>query len=518
MYRKMTFKTLSLILALLFSVSVFLAGCGGKTTEEKGSTAVTDTPQESSAVQSSAEQTEKEELQPVTLKWYYESSRPKDADEVFAKANEIIKQEINATVDFQPIDWGTFDQKIPLILASGEEFDILWSASWAAGSKYNSNAAKGAIIPLDGLIERYAPLTKSMIPQNIWDGCKIGGKIYGVPAYQIMATAGAVGINMSIADKYGFNPDSVKSMWELESLYEKIKKGDPSVACLAEVPMNSVWTADNFPDMPVREVPVLGVKNDLKVINLLTDDQPYIDYLKKARDWYLKGYLPKDVATAKDPTYQDGIKAGKVATVISGWKPGGEGDLKNTYGLDFYLIRTDAESMLSTSGITATMNCISKTSKYPERSMMFLEQISQNKELYNTLVFGLEDKHYKKISDSRIEVVKDPGYSAYSWMMGNQFLAYLVPGQADDVWQQTIDLNNSAKKTSTCGFTFDSEPVKTEIAQMNAITTEFRKLAAIGIMEPEKLIADYNEKYEKAGLQKVKDELQKQIDAWKATK
>ena len=75
------------------------------------------------------------------LTMYLIGDRPVDNDEVFAKINEKLKEEINATIDVKFMSWGEYEQKYPLIFASGEDWDIIYTADWCF---YNAQATKQA--------------------------------------------------------------------------------------------------------------------------------------------------------------------------------------------------------------------------------------------------------------------------------------------------------------------------------------------------------------------------------------
>ena len=66
------------------------------------------------------------------------------------------------------------------------------------------------------------------------------------------------------------------------------------------------------------------------------------------------------------------------------------------------------------------------TGSYPARAMMFLNLLHTDKYLINLLNWGIENKHYKKVSDNVIDYApgvdaKTTGYSMnQSWMFGNQ--------------------------------------------------------------------------------------------------
>jgi putative aldouronate transport system substrate-binding protein len=84
-----------------------------------------------------------------------------------------------------------------------------------------------------------------------------------------------------------------------------------------------------------------------------------------------------------------------------------------------------------------------------------------------------------------------------------------------DANKATRDFNNNATPSVALGFTFNSEPVKTQYAQLTALQKEYQQIFA-GLMDAGKL-EEYIRKQKNAGLQDVIDECQKQLDAWVAS-
>ena len=87
-----------------------------------------------SAPASGAQAGEPDTSEAVTLTMYLIGDRPVDNDEVFAKINEKLKEEINATIDVKFMSWGEYEQKYPLIFASGEDWDIIFYARTGAST------------------------------------------------------------------------------------------------------------------------------------------------------------------------------------------------------------------------------------------------------------------------------------------------------------------------------------------------------------------------------------------------
>ena len=61
-------------------------------------------------------------------------------------------------------------------------------------------------------------------------------------------------------------------------------------------------------------------------------------------------------------------------------------------------------------------------------------------------------------------------------------------------------------------FVFDENGLETEVAQINAVVLEYEDLQKGNLPDVEKTYNEYMEKLKKAGLDKVKAEMQKQID------
>jgi putative aldouronate transport system substrate-binding protein len=195
-------------------------------------------------------------------------------------------------------------------------------------------------------------------------------------------------------------------------------------------------------------------------------------------------------------------------------------DVQGSVGLGYPVLEVPTvQSHLTTGGIISTMQAISRTSKNPERAMMLLELMNTDKELYNLLNYGIKDKHFKLDADG----FKEPGPEAKAynpnvpWMFATNYMAYIDKGMPKTVWEDTKKLNAEAIPSNLIGFSFDPEPVKAEIGKTSAVFDEYSRAIELGVADE----AKYNEflaKQKDAGSDKIIAEMQKQIDAWKASK
>ena len=125
-------------------------------------------------------------------------------------------------------------------------------------------------------------------------------------------------------------------------------------------------------------------------------------------------------------------------------------------------------------------------------------------------------------SDIRIEpigYVGNPGasdapYGLNKWIVGNCALAFESPTEAEG-WLDYVfnDWNVNAKQSKIAGFILDIQPVDVEHAQIRTITNENRDSLLTGSLENyEAKYEEVMEKLEIAGLEKVKAEIQRQVD------
>src|SRR5690606_20680016 len=127
---------------------------------------------------------------PVELQFYMLGDDPKDLDFIQDEINKMAKEDLNATVNFNYTTWTDWDQKYKLLLGSGQQVDLIFTAEW---TQYQSYAKKGAFQPLDELLPVAAPKLNEFVPADMWEAVKIDGQIYTVPStYKEYVTNGFV--------------------------------------------------------------------------------------------------------------------------------------------------------------------------------------------------------------------------------------------------------------------------------------------------------------------------------------
>ncbi|TLS51876.1 DUF3502 domain-containing protein [Paenibacillus antri] len=448
-----------------------------------------------------------EALPEVELTWYVpQGEMQTDYAAVEQAINEYIKPKINATLKLKPIIFASYPEKMNTIISAGEAFDLLWVANWSF--IYQDVANKGALLELDGLLDEYGAEFRDSLPDVAWEDVKLDGKIYGVPNYQIAASTYGFAIQKQYAEKYNLDTSAIKSFADLEPFLETIKQNEPDLIPYT-TDTDFRGTMYGYLKGP-SEIHVKAGDPTYTVVDYVQTPE-FMQHYERLHSWYNKGYINKDAATTP---LMDTLKTGKVVVRFEPTlKPGGEVEEKLKNGGNDVVFAPLWE--VEFTGVTSTMTAISKTSKNPERAMMFLNLVNTDPTLFNLLANGVEGKHYEKLDEKTIRIVKEGGYAPNAdWVFGNVTNGYLQEGKAPDTWEKTIEMNETAKVPPLYGFKYDKNPVKTEEANIAAVTKEFRAAVFTGTVDPKEYIPKWTEARKKAGIDVILAEQQRQLDAW----
>ncbi|MBB6632925.1 ABC transporter substrate-binding protein [Cohnella thailandensis] len=519
---KQTKRKAALLLALLTISSLSLAACGGNNDdkgtskpENKGTESAKPSASESAST-GSAEGSPASDLKPYKLKLVYEGAPQADETLVEEALNKILTEKINATIDIAPIDWGAWDDKMNLMIASREPVDVLFTASW---NGYAKNVAKGAYMDLGPLLDQYGQGIKESLDPAFLDGSKIGGKNYAIPTNKELASAGGIVYRKDIADELGIDMSQVKKIEDLDAVYKVVKEKKPGMTAL----YNGGFTSHFFVELDFlgdATIPGAIDKNGTDAVVKPAEEFPqYLNALKVTRDYFQKGYINKDAATTQTSSL-DAYKTGNVFSTVEPLKPGKAEEIASATGLEGKLAQIQLTGKtVATSETTGAMLAISSTSEDPARAMMLINLLHTDKEIVNLLNFGIEGTHYTLSGNVMTPTEKSAQYApGVAWELGNQFLNYTWNTEAADKWDQFKQFNEGALSSPALGFTFDSEPVKTEVGALANVLREYQKALETGSIDPDSVLPKFKAAEKSAGLDKVIAEKQKQLDEFLASK
>jgi putative aldouronate transport system substrate-binding protein len=490
---------------------MIMTGCSKENKVENSSTETNESEGTDTTEKDESESVKKEL---ITLTYYYMGDTQPDEALVEEEMNKILVEKINAKIDLIATPGDSYENKIKLMAGTQETFDLCFTSSWALN--YVSNSSDGIFADITDLLPTKAPELWASMKAEWWDAARVNGKIYGVMNQQIFARQSGFWYDDVYIQKYSQDPNELNTFRKFADYLLMLKENEPAenttymtwkLECLGQLKEMKGWENVSGSDVPGS---IMSDGSNTTIFNEYATPE-YRELVFLAKELQEKGVIAKDVLTAAtiDRTQ---LKASP-AMIAPG---NAESEARNN-GMEKIVMVPVGNASLTTNNVTATMTAVSATSRDIERSVELLNLINTDKELYNLLCHGIEGKHYTKVGDNKWAPIQNSQYNPNSdWMFGCVFNSLIQEASADDLWEQTKEINNNAQVSVLMGFVFDNSQIKTEEVNCKAVIDEYRDTFAAGLYGDD-TEAKYNEFLDKlnaAGLDKVLAEKQKQVDAF----
>lgn len=435
------------------------------------------------------------------LVWYTIGIEPEDMERVENEVNKYLMKKINATIDIRFIDYVDFTKVMNNKTKEGEKFDLVFTSSWA--NDYLPNVKEGNFINLNVLLEQYGKEVYKEIDEKFWKGAEVNGSVYAVPNQKEIANMPMWVFSKEHVDKYNIPYKELRTLEDLEPWLKLIKENEEGV-----IP----FYVDNSYSVPMtwdELAPGLGISlisNNFDVVNIFETEE-MLNNLETMRKYNELGYTNSKLGNTGD------FSAKKFATKADG-QPYAEKIWSNKGGSEVVAIPI-FESYITNDSINGSMIAISKNSDNPEKAMEFLNLLNTDKYLRNLINYGIEGIHYEKISDNKIRLLEESQkYLVDYYTLGNLFITYVLDDEPDDKWAEFKAINDNSKISPVLGFKFDSSNVKVEINSINSVLEEFKRSLYTGLVDTEEYVEKLNNKLKSAGIDKVEEELERQLNEW----
>jgi putative aldouronate transport system substrate-binding protein len=515
------------ILAAMLAGAMTLTGCSGNNSSSEGTQAPTKEPASSAqAIDTS---------KPVKLRMILIGAKPTDTDKVYEKVNAILKEKVNATIEPIFYDWGDWKTKYPLAFASGENFDLIYTANWAF---YSEQAAKGGFLELtDQMLKKYAPQTSANVTADQWVQTKFNGKIYMVPYTNKEYGIGKMAIvRGDLREKYSIPKvtDMASMTRYMETIAEKEKGllaynagGSDGVVwlkrALFEIPNSYGTVAIGGQELPIAvDIKSSAAKGTIELVDLF-ENKGYREYLEKAKAYRQKGLWSQSALsnkTTNDVSFDNGASATYIRQPLNI----AQAFVKNSEAHpDWKLEIVDLypDIPLYTNSVLANGMAVHATSGNPERALMVLDLLRHDKQLNDLTTLGIEGVHWEAVGDTQYKLLAANSNFApdsacpWGWRTELYRTNAAFPAQVVDV------LNKVQEKGSTpvsSLFTFNSNSVKTEAAAVAAVAAVHRPMLDAGFVDDiDGALAQYKEKLKSAGYDKLIEEYKAQAAAFVAS-
>jgi len=460
------------------------------------------------------------------LIYIYPGTQQPDHDLVQAAVNEYLAEAIGATIEMRPIDWGAYNDQIGLINASGEQYDIAFTAPWI--NNYYSNITEEYFIPLEDLLQEHAPEYWASMTPETWEAARVGGHIYGAINQQIFVKPFGPYISTEVLEAIGMVDEfnAITSYSDLDPIMEAVQAyaDEDEILTHATYNLAPLLNAENWNYDPIGNGLVVDTSNPVPEVLIFSETDAYREAAQMIRDWYEAGYAPSDIAlwAEQDAAWQAEQYAVRVSDLV---KPGGDAEIQARWGIATTSVAI-AEPVLTTAGVIATLNGVSYTSEHPELAVQFLGLLNTDPVFYNLFSKGIEGTHWEWADEESLLIQPangagsfgDTGYAPNTdWMFGNVFNSYYTDPTQVGAWTATAELNRNARPSPILGFTFDGSEVETEIASVSAVLQEYGDPLGSGLVDVDEGITTLNQALQDAGIETIRAEVQRQIDEWLAS-
>lgn len=518
---------LAIVLALVLTLALF-SGCNG------GQNTATSSPSQSAAEGSPSGPPAK-----VTMYMLSFNRIPDDYSQIMKAVNDYIAKTYptaNVQLDMKLFGPAEYGNKVTLALQSGSPMDIFVPLGLQQAISQNQTA------DITSAIEKYGKemtdILKKDYASDPYAVTSKDGKIYAVPVNKAYVLSPTFIFDADIFAKTGMSKDDIKSIWDLDKVFAKVKEQNPDIypyatINAAESVISMIMNYEQKIDMLGSSyltnsiIPGVAIGSDSKVVNLYTTDI-YKKYVDLMHDWYVKGYMPKDVSTST-ATATELMKAGRAFSTFGGYADGSGGT--STGALWSFLLTPKkidgiqiATPYVDTSATSLAM-CVSSKSQNVDAAVKFLNILYTDTFVINTLLFGLEGEDYVKVSEHVTALPEGltpdtVPYSAAmtSGVMGSNSLMWVNTSEEDyKSMQAAIAMNATSEKSPFFGFNFDPSNVMNEMTALANVASQYLPGLQCGSSDPAEVLPKFNQDLKDAGIDKVIAEKQRQLDEWLKT-
>ena len=494
----------------LFMMVTMLGACNSKTATTKDATTTT-----------------KEELKEVTLKIFTAGDDKAGKADVLAALAAQTKDKLNAKFEINFVAFGDYQNKLTMMAASGDDYDAAFTADWFG---YSNMVNKGAFLDLTELAPKYAPnLYKIYKDNDMLNSASVNGKLLALPWTELKTSKPVFGYRKDISDKLAITPGDLTTIEGIDTFVTAVAKANPGVTPfdlnIGGAGLKGDIVALLAPKYEYLDMSYHSLFMDLndathKVVPL--EQTPmFKEAVTLAKKWYDSGVISKNAMSSKESqpfesgkTFGQKNTAGRLYEKTNFTDPKAAAAAVEVYPDNKFIRDSQMNNAMA----------INKSAANPERMLMFMDLISTDKAVYNTLMYGIKDKTYSLDASGIVGFATGESAAKPLWQGWNNwgfdradFVLPTVSRTADAMKKETeYATRENIVISPISGFVPVSDAVKTDLAQRDQIADEQGKLLLSGMVKGsvDADIATYVAKQKSAGLDKILADVQKQVDAF----
>lgn len=467
--------------------------------------------------------------EPVELILYSSGSSGKDTEMVMDRFNEILSEKCNTTIDVTCLGWDNYLNQYQLILTTGEPADLMY----VNPNIYSIYAPDGAFMDVTDMFPEYMPTVYSYFTQEQLAQAEVDGRLYMIPSYVSNFVQNGIFYRLDLAHKYGI--DEINSLETFEQYADAIVQNEEGIRVIDGNPEQALFQMFmanyGFEPIAASTTSIVVVKGYDEIHDILaypfTDE--YVEWAHRMKDWADKGYWSSNaLSSTMDPwsSIQVGTSAVTQANADGAKNMMGYMKQKLPDAECAYWPLAELTGYSYIYPVTGDGFAIPASSENAERALRVLELIKTDQELFDLWMYGIEGYHYSLTENG--ELIKpaegmDPASVSNHSMSGAQYAMRVQNLMRNDVgvWDgyddliaylQSIEVDNKFGAAS-----IDYTAVQSELAAVNQVVQQYGYPINIGIVDDvDAAIAEYREQLELAGIDRLVEEVSRQMEEYYA--
>lgn len=459
---------------------------------------------------------------PVKLVMFGEES-PRMKELMANEIHQKVLDEINVDLEIQYLPWSEYGGgKSELMFSAGEKFMCYTNTEVTA-----KMVGKGYYADVTDVLEANAPeLYEYCNEAETSKAFEIGGRIYSITVGN-KPNAGEdylMMVRKDLMEEVGI--EKISTVEELENFYTLCKEKHPDYIGLGRGlnprVLNGAITSSKNMDF-VNSFVFTDANVDDTTLYSYYESEEFKEIAGIAKRWNEMGIIPSYQLSNPEQASSE-FAAGRAMFAVSAndrifemmetVRPSApDAVFENVY------LGSEEEKPLLKFGDYVTAFGISAGVEDPEELGAYIQVLNlfqKNQEWVDLWIYGIEGVDYTLDENGRVERICTDEL-IHSWMPVNtafrRYPSYITDEQIETFNHQA---DNGVDK-KTLNFIFDTEPVKSEYAQLQAVESEYLSPIANGFKDYDENIDKAIEKLKAAGIDKFMEEVQRQFDEFKAS-
>lgn len=443
---------------------------------------------------------------------------PSETQHVEDAINTITEKKINTHVNLTVMDLASYSQQISMMMASGEQVDLMLSGFSSAS--YSSMMAQRQLMDISEYIDKYGRnITQTC--GKLMDACRMNTGIYAIPTYRNLKSSYWLFMRKDVLEDLNLleKAENIRSLSEFKEILDIVQSSEkwsylrPFYGGLIN---QGVSVADEFSETNIYEsigdqLQAIYVENDR--VELLAENESYRNAVAELRKMREEGYIVEEVVGDQVST-DDQVKNDVLFSFMAASEFGAEEAVSLRCGYPMIGVRI-AEIPVSSEAVTRFCYAVPITAKEPEAAVAFMNLCYTDAGLNNLLAWGVEGIDYQ-ITNGIAEYIpgnENPAYHLNDFMVPNMFLLTPWDGNSIDFYEKSKTDMETAELSPYLGFVADINDVSLEVASVTNVINEYDRRVRTGLIS-ELELEEYINKLYSAGADRLIQSYQKQLNAW----